>query len=217
MVEWPWLSPVRTLQSHSVCRQHHGHRLQGDLSGESSEATCRECWRQPLRLPPILTATSVVLLPTLTNSYHRHEQQCLWSDHADGWHGIWKLSVEWVSEWVNHTNILLKNRQVMCLVSSFPKGERVRRSFWLSNQLTQLSRNLSRWMSRSRHKAQKPLLKQLSVFDPNCVTMERVQSDTVSISGSVPETDVVQLLGPRSIPSKLCRMIYTGVTWYKAF
>ena len=47
--------------------------------------------------------------------------------------------------------------------------------------------------------------------------MERVQSDTVSISGSVPETDVVQLLGPRSNPSKLCRMIYTGVTWYKAF
>ena len=58
----------------------------------------------------------------------------------------------------------------------------------------------------------KPLFKQLSVFDPNCVPMEQVQSDTVSISGSVPETDVVQLLGPRSIPSKLCRMIYTGVT-----
>ena len=63
----------------------------------------------------------------------------------------------------------------------------------------------------------KPLLKQSSVFNTNCVPMERVQSDTVSISGSVPETDVVQLLGPRSIPSKLCRMIYTGVTWYKAF
>ena len=63
----------------------------------------------------------------------------------------------------------------------------------------------------------KPLFKQPSVFDPNCVPMERVQSDTVSISGSVPETDVDQLLGPRSIPSKLCRMIYTGVTWYKAF
>ena len=63
----------------------------------------------------------------------------------------------------------------------------------------------------------KPLLKQSSVFNTNCVPMERVQSDTVSISGSVPETDVVQLLGPHSIPSKLCRMIYTGVTWYKAF
>ena len=63
----------------------------------------------------------------------------------------------------------------------------------------------------------KPLFKQPSVVDPNCVPMERVQSDTVSISGSVPETDVDQLLGPRSIPSKLCRMIYTGVTWYKAF
>ena len=51
----------------------------------------------------------------------------------------------------------------------------------------------------------KPIFKQPSVVDPNCVPMEQVQSDTVSISGSVPETDVDQLLDPRSIPSKLCR------------
>ena len=47
-----------------------------------------------------------------------------------------------------------------------------------------------------------PLFKQPSLVDPNCVPKERVQSDTVSISGSVPETDVDQLLGPRSSPSR---------------
>ena len=46
--------------------------------------------------------------------------------------------------------------------------------------------------------------------------IERVQSDTVSISGSVPETDVGQLLGSHSISLKLSMTIYTGITWYKA-
>ena len=62
----------------------------------------------------------------------------------------------------------------------------------------------------------KTLLKQSSLFVTNCVPMERVQSDTASISGSVPETDVGELLGSHSIPSKLFKTIYTGITWYKA-
>ena len=68
-------------------------------------------------------------------------------------------------------------------------------------------------VSKQTHSS-KPLLKQSSLFITNCVPMERVQSDTAS---SVPETEVVQLPGSRSIPSKLYKMIYTGITWYKAF
>ena len=62
----------------------------------------------------------------------------------------------------------------------------------------------------------KPFLKQTSLFTTNLGPIERVQSDTVSISGSVPETDVGQLLCSHSISSKLFMTIYTGITWYKA-
>ena len=63
----------------------------------------------------------------------------------------------------------------------------------------------------------KSFLKQLSLFTTNCVPMERVQSDTACISGSVPETDVGQLLGSHSISTKLFKMTYTRNAWYKAF
>ena len=71
-------------------------------------------------------------------------------------------------------------------------------------------------VSKQTH-CSKPLLKQSSLFITNCVPMERVQSDTACISGSVPETDVGQLLGSHSIPTKLFKMIYTRIAWYKAF
>ena len=47
--------------------------LPGSQSGESSEATCRECGRQPLQLPATFTATrlcSCQLSPTIT-SHHK--------------------------------------------------------------------------------------------------------------------------------------------------
>ena len=62
----------------------------------------------------------------------------------------------------------------------------------------------------------KPFVKQTSFVTTICGPIERVQSDTVSISGSVPETDVGQLLGSHSISLKLFMTIYTGITWYKA-
>ena len=62
----------------------------------------------------------------------------------------------------------------------------------------------------------KPFLNQTSLVTSNRGPIERVQSDTVSISGSVPEPDVGQLLGSHSISSKLFMTIYTGITWYKA-
>ena len=62
----------------------------------------------------------------------------------------------------------------------------------------------------------KPFLKQTSLFTTIRGPMERVQSDTVGISGSVPETDAGQLLGSHSISSKLLMTIYTGISWYKA-
>ena len=71
-------------------------------------------------------------------------------------------------------------------------------------------------VSKQTH-CSKPFLKQSSLFITNCVPMERVQSDTACISGIVPETDVGQLLGSHSIPTKLFKMIYTRITWYKAF
>ena len=51
------------------------------------------------------------------------------------------------------------------------------------------NRNINTWLCHLKYR--------------DCVPMERVQSDTASISGSVPETDVVQLLVSRSISSKL--------------
>ena len=51
----------------------------------------------------------------------------------------------------------------------------------------------------------------------HCVPMEQVQSDAACISGSVPETDVGQLLGSLSISTKLFKIIYTRNAWYKAF
>ena len=70
-------------------------------------------------------------------------------------------------------------------------------------------------VSRQTH-CSKPFLKQTSLVTTNRGPIERAQSDTVSISGSVPETDVGQLLGSHSISSKLFMNFYTGITWYKA-
>ncbi len=61
-----------------------------------------------------------------------------------------------------------------------------------------------------------PFVKQIYFVNTTRGPIERVQSDTVSISGSVPETDVGQLLGSHSISLKHFMTIYTGITWYKA-
>ena len=62
----------------------------------------------------------------------------------------------------------------------------------------------------------KPFVNQIYFVNTICGPLERVQSDTVIISGSVPETDVGQLLGSHSISLTHFMTIYTGITWYKA-
>ena len=122
----------------------------------------------------------------------------------------------WILKWVNHSYLLLKNRRVMSLVSRSPWEEDVRTCFRLRNQLMQLSRNLTYWMSRSRHVAQNLSSNNHLCLLPIVVLYNECRAIlSVSVAVSL-KLMLVSCLALILFPQNFLLTIYTGITWYKA-